>query len=76
MMLSFQWRNYICNALKVDSYSELNAEDTPTQVFWSPNGSLLGLTTKNKFMNVFDPRTKKLIFKHQIIKAFQSAKFA
>ena len=27
-------------------------------------------------MNVFYPRSKNLNFKHQIIKAFQSAKFA
>ena len=73
---AFNGEVHIWNALKGDTYCELNAEDTPTWVSWSPNGSLLGLTTKNKFMNVFDPRSKKLIFKHQINEAFQSAKFA
>jgi hypothetical protein len=43
---------------------------------WSPNGVLVGATTKNKFMQVFDPRSNKLIMKHQINEVFQSAKFA
>ena len=49
---------------------------TPTWVSWSPNGALLGATTKNKLMEVFDPRANKMVLKHQINEAFQSAKFA
>ena len=45
-------------------------------VQWNENGILIGVTTKNKFMNVFDPRTNKMILKQQINEAFQSAKFA
>ena len=60
----------------IASDCELKADDTPTWVSWSPNGALLGATTKNKLMEVFDPRANKMILKHQINEAFQSAKFA
>ena len=67
---------HIWNALRGDSVLEINGEDTPTSVSWNPNGSLLGFTCKNKNMMVFDPRANKLMFKHQVNEAFQSAKFA
>ena len=73
---AFNGEIHVWNALKGDTYCELNSEDTPTWVSWSPSGTLIGTTTKNKFMNIFDPRSNKLIFKHQINEAFQSAKFA
>ena len=67
---------HVWNAIKGETFCELKADDTPTLVSWSPNGTLIGATTKNKFMNIFDPRANKMIFKHQINEAFQSAKFA
>ena len=73
---AFNGELHVWNALKAETYCELNSEDTPTWVSWSPNGSLLGSTTKNKFMYVFDPRSKKMLLKHQINEGFQSAKFA
>ena len=73
---AFNGEIHVWNALKGDTVCELNAEDTPTWVNWSPNGSLLGLTTKGKNMLVYDPRSNKLMFKHQINEAFQAAKFA
>ena len=41
---AFNGEIHVWNALKGDTVCELNAEDTPTWVNWSPNGSLLGLT--------------------------------
>ena len=73
---AFNGEIHVWNALKGETVCELNAEDTPTCVAWSPNGVLIGATTKNKFVQVFDPRNNKLIMKHQINEAFQSAKFA
>ena len=73
---AFNGEIHLWNALKGESFCELNAEDQPTWVSWSPNGALIGTTTKNKLMNVFDPRSNKLIFKQQINEAFQAAKFA
>ena len=67
---------HVWNAIKGDTYVELKADDTPTLVSWNPNGTLIGATTKNKFINIFDPRTNKMILKQQINEAFQSAKFA
>ena len=66
---------FIWNAIKGETYVELKADDNPTLVQWSPNGVLLGATTKNKMINIFDPRTNKMILKQQINEAFQSAKF-
>jgi coronin-1B/1C/6 len=67
---------HIWNVLKGETYVELKADDTPTLVGWNPNGTLVGCTTKNKMINIFDPRTNKMILKQQINEAFQSAKFA
>ena len=73
---AFNGEIHVWNALTGDTFCELNAEDAPTWLSWSPTGTLIGAATKNKFMNIFDPRSNKLIFKHQINEAFQSAKFA
>jgi hypothetical protein len=67
---------HVWNAVKGEAFAELKADDTPTLVSWNPNGTLIGATTKNKFINIFDPRANKKILKHQINEAFQSAKFA
>ena len=73
---AFQGEIHVWNVLKDETYIELKADDTPTTVQWNHNGTLIGATTKNKFMNVFDPRTNKMIFKHQINEKIHSAKFA
>ena len=73
---AFQGEIHVWNVLKDETYVELKADDTPTTVQWNHNGTLIGATTKNKFMNVFDPRTNKMIFKHQINEKIHSAKFA
>ena len=72
---AFQGEIHVWNVLKGETYVELKADDTPTMVQWNPNGTLIGATTKNKFMNVFDPRANKMIFKHQINEKIHSAKF-
>ena len=76
MQCRFNGEIHVWNALKGDTFCELNAEDQPTWVSWSPSGSLIGATTKNKNIYVFDPRSNKLVLKHQVNEAFQSAKFA
>ena len=73
---AFQGEIHVWNLLKGETYVELKADDTPTSLEWNPNGTLIGATTKNKFMNVFDPRANKMLFKHQINEKIQSAKFA
>ena len=73
---AFQGEIHVWNILKGETYIELKADDTPTCLAWNPNGTLIGATTKNKFMNVFDPRANKMIFKHQINEKINSAKLA
>ena len=72
---AFNGEIHVWNAIQGETVCEVNAEDAPTWVSWSPNGVLIGATTKNKFMNVFDPRNNKTVMKHQINEQFQSAKF-
>ena len=67
---------HVWNALTGDSYVELKADETPTCVQWNPNGTLIGATTKKKTINIFDPRSNKLIMSHVINEAFQASKFA
>ena len=37
--------------------------DSPTTVSWNQNGNLIGATTKNKNINIFDPRNKEISLK-------------
>ena len=72
---AFSGEIHVWNSLKADSYCELKADDTPTWLQWSPNGANIGCTTKNKFMNIFDVRSKNMIFNKQITEGFQASKF-
>ena len=72
---AFNGEIHVWNSIQGESVCEVNAEDVPTWVSWSPNGVLIGAATKNKFMHVFDPRNNKVIMKHQINEGFPSAKF-
>ena len=67
---------HIWNALTGESYVELKADETPTCVQWNPNGTLIGATTKKKTINIFDPRSNKLIMSHVINETFHASKFA
>ena len=67
---------HVWNALTGESYVELKADETPTCIQWSPNGALIGATTKKKTINIFDPRANKLVMNHVVNEAFQASKFA
>ena len=73
---AFNGEIHVWSTIKGETACEVNSEDTPTCVNWSPNGVLIGSTTKNKFMHVFDPRNGNAILKTQINEGFPSAKFA
>ena len=72
---AFNGEVHVWNTLKGETFVELKADDAPTCLNWSANGALLGITCKNKFINIFDPRANKMILKHQINEGFQSSKF-
>ena len=48
----------------------------PNSVWWCPNGSLIGISTKNKYLYIYDPRQKNFIFKKQISKTIDTSKFS
>ena len=73
---AFNGEIHVWSVVQGETICQVNAEDTPTWVSWNPNGVLIGATTKNKFVHIFDPRNNKEIMKHQINEGFQSAKMA
>jgi len=72
---AFNGEVHVWNTLKGKTFVELKTDDAPTCLNWSVNGTLLGITSKNKFINIFDPRANKMILKHQINEGFQCSKF-
>jgi WD40 repeat protein len=47
----------ICNG---ESYSKINFNDGIYSMDWNSNGSLLGVTTKEKLVHIVDPRANKI----------------
>jgi len=45
---------HIWNPEKGDNYISFKSEDSPTMISWNSNGNLVGVSTKNKFINIFD----------------------
>ena len=66
---------HIWNPEKVDNYIKFKSEDSPTMISWNSNGNLVGVSTKNKYINIFDPRNNKMIFKQNINEDFAHPKF-
>ena len=40
--------------------NELKIDNEPTMVLWNPNGNLIGVTSKNQFINIFDIRDNNI----------------
>ena len=66
---------HIWNLEKGDNYIEFKSDDSPTMISWNTNGDLVGVTTKNRFMNIFDPRNNKMVLKQLISEDYVSPKF-
>ena len=49
--------------------------DSPTIVSWNKNGNLIGATTRNNHINIFDPRNKYISLKKQINDSSIKSKF-
>ena len=49
---------------------------SPNSIFWNPNGSLIGVSTKTKYFYVYDPRQKNIVYSQQISQTMTSSKFA
>ena len=48
----------------------------PSNISWSPNGDLIGITQKNKILTIYDPRNRNSIFQEQISQNALITKFA
>jgi coronin-1B/1C/6 len=50
----------VWNFVNGNSYSKININDNPLCLEWNENGSLLGITTKEKMIHLLDPRGNKI----------------
>ena len=66
---------HIWNPEKGDNYIEFKSDDSPSMISWNPNGNLVGVTTKNRYINIFDPRNNKIILRQNINDGVVSPKF-
>ena len=65
---------HIWSVEKRDNFIEFKS-DFPTIVSWNQNGNLIGATTKNNNINIFDPRNKDNILKKKITESSRQSKF-
>jgi len=66
---------HIWNPEKGDNYIKFKTTDNPSMISWNPKGDLVGVSTKNKFINIFELRNNKMIFKQNINEDFAPPKF-
>ena len=67
---------HIWESNEFKTYSQFKLPYNPNTLFWSPHGDLIGITTKNKFLNIYDPRNRKAVFQEQISQNSLITKFA
>ena len=66
---------HVWNATKGETYAKVDIGDIPTSLDWNTIGSLVGVTTKKKMVNIFDPRANKSVLVSQIYESPRSPKF-
>ena len=57
---------HIWESKEFKTYMQFKLSYNPNTLLWSPNGDLIGITTKNKFLTIYDPRNRKAVFQDQI----------
>ena len=67
---------HIWNPDKSDNYIKFNYDDFISMISWNPNGELIGVSPKNKFLKIFDPRNGKMIFNQKINEGYAPSKLA
>ena len=56
--------------------SNIKSVDNPSMISWNSKGDLVGVNSKNKFINIFDhPKSNKMIFNQNINDSVDSPKF-
>jgi hypothetical protein len=53
----------VWNMAKAEEIAKIEFKDIPTSLEWNVNGSLIGCSTKEKLINIIDPRTNSIIIK-------------
>jgi hypothetical protein len=66
---------HVWDSNQFNTLTKYNFSNNPNNVFWSPNGDLIGINFKNRFLNVLDPRSKKIVYQNQISELFTNSKF-
>ena len=52
---------HVWDSNKFKNCIKYNFSNNPNNVFWSPYGDLIGISFKNRFLNVLDPRSKIIV---------------
>jgi len=67
---------HIWESKEFKTYMQFRLPYNPNTILWSPNGDLIGVTTKNKFLTIYDPRNRNAVFQDQISQNSLITKFA
>ena len=67
---------HIWESEEFKTYMQFRLPYNPSTILWSPNGDLIGITTKNKFLTIYDPRNRNAVFQDQITQNSLITKFA
>ena len=66
---------HIWDSYQLNTISVFNIDDFPNSIKWSPNGDLIGISSKNGIFQAIDPRKEKLAFSSQISQIQSYSKF-
>lgn len=64
----------VWNMIKAENYASCQINGNPTSLEWNYDGSLIACTDSERFINVFDPRSNKVILNQKVTDG-RSAKF-
>ena len=67
---------HVWDTAKLRSFVEYNEVKFPNSISWSPNGSVIGISSKDKNFNIYDPRNNNISFTTRISQKFSNDKFA
>ena len=67
---------HIWESNSLQTFSTIKTGNNLNNISWSPNGDLIGISTKNRLLNIYDPREGKRIFKSQISEISTNSRFA
>ena len=67
---------HVWDSKKFETHIDFNINDNPNSIIWNPNGDLLGITTRNGFLNIYDARSADPIYNSKISEKFTYSKFS